>query len=261
MNFIQELIVEYTRMRDKGLDAKTTLHALRPYIEPLSNKDRAQLADYLHRWESDKQTNVTHEKSFIKPIISKDSRPNENLESERMKLNTTWVACTNCHTKSKIDEIFCHVCGHLIDSGLGFHNTRNFADSDPSLISPEYFSTESLLILRIRDSGSYFTLHPQQHIHEVIIGRSSPDNVMKPNIDLINESAETLGVSRLHLAIQYIEESAIIMASDLGSANGSFINGQKLHHSEERILRHGDELRMGHLIMQVEYQHPGKEIH
>ena len=40
---------------------------------------------------------------------------------------------------------------------------------------------------------------------------------------------------------------------DLGSANATFINGQKLIAHQARILRDGDELRLGHLVIRVHF--------
>ena len=48
----RDVLVEYTRMRDNGLDSKATLHALRPYIEPLPESHKVKLAQYLRQWES-----------------------------------------------------------------------------------------------------------------------------------------------------------------------------------------------------------------
>ena len=49
------------------------------------------------------------------------------------------------------------------------------------------------------------------------------------------------------------------LVSDLGSANGSFINGQRLLAKEIRVLRHGDELRLGKLVMTVSFRHPANQ--
>lgn len=290
MSVVDELLIEYTRMRENGLDAKATLHALRPYIEPLPDNFKAILAKNLRQWESgelqlnnedglESTTDSTRQdmspivdtqeetkikpiaaQSPIKPIARQVSRPGEELILNGLKPGATWVACPSCSTKNKINEIFCYACGHLIDSGQGYNATKSFADASMEHISPEFFDKDSLLILRLRESGAFFKLRPQNYTHELVIGRSSSNTAMAPDVDLSEESADEFGVSRLHIAIQYMMENSTLTVFDLGSANGSFINGQKLHPSEKRMLRNGDELRLGRLIIRAEFEHPGPEV-
>jgi len=47
-----------------------------------------------------------------------------------------------------------------------------------------------------------------------------------------------------------------VQAFDLGSANGSFLNGQRLYPNEKRIVRDSDELRLGRLVMRVRFARP-----
>lgn len=260
MKVIQELLIEYVRMRDNGMDAKAALYALRPYVEPLSEAHKAELADNLRHWESQSSVDTHHASSPIKPLKRRAHYPSESLLPKGLKPGATWIACPNCQRKNKVNEVFCFACGHLIDSGQGVHNTRNFTNADLTTIPPEHFGSDSVLILWVRDSGRTFTLRPQNTKHEMVIGRSNPDIPMKPDVDLNEDNAEALGVSRLHCAIAYSEENKTLLISDLGSANGSFINGQKLHPSEQRVLRNGDEIRMAHLITRATYEHPGQEV-
>ena len=147
-----------------------------------------------------------------------------------------------------------------MDSGQGYNSTRSFATAGLEDHPPEHFGRDSILILTVRDTGSYFKLRPQSYTHELVMGRSSSNTAMAPDVDLSDQDAEGFGVSRLHMAIQYQMENSTLIIFDLGSANGSFINGQKLHPSEKRILRNGDELRLGRMIIRATYEHPGHEI-
>lgn len=285
MSVVQELLIEYTRMRENGLDSKATLHALRPYIEPLPDGYKSDLAKYLRQWENgelklnqdissegdeitrqdtprvpDRPTEPSSPIKRLSPITRKMSRPGEDMLPQGLKAGATWVACPNCNTKNKASEIFCYACGQLIDSGQGFHSTRNFAEADMETVAPEYFGNESLLILQVRDSGAYFRLRPQNSSHELVIGRSSTNTAMTPDVDLAEENAEEFGVSRLHLSIQFVADNSTLIALDLGSANGSYINGQRLHARENRILRNGDQMRLGRMVLFVRYEHPGSEV-
>lgn len=55
---------------------------------------------------------------------------------------------------------------------------------------------------------------------------------------------EDLGVSRLHACIE--QYSGGFVLRDLGSTNGTFLNGERL--VGERPLKHGDELRVGSTV-------------
>ena len=90
----------------------------------------------------------------------------------------------------------------------------------------------------------------------MIVGRSTKGSVLAPDIDLTNKQASDLGVSRLHLSIGFDAEHESILIADLGSANGSYINGQRMMPKEVRVLRHGDELRLGKLVLLASFRHP-----
>jgi pSer/pThr/pTyr-binding forkhead associated (FHA) protein len=48
-------------------------------------------------------------------------------------------------------------------------------------------------------------------------------------------------------------EEKLLKVIDLCSTNGTYLNGQRLLPQQSRILRDGDELRLGNLAMQVQY--------
>jgi len=66
------------------------------------------------------------------------------------------------------------------------------------------------------------------------IGRAEESDVFVPDV----------GVSRCHADIRW-EGDAFVIA-DLGSANGTFVNGERV---TERVLAHGDEIRVGPLTL------------
>jgi pSer/pThr/pTyr-binding forkhead associated (FHA) protein len=72
---------------------------------------------------------------------------------------------------------------------------------------------------------------------EFMFGRG-PECEIRPNSDLI---------SRQHCLLHVSDTSAIIR--DLGSRNGTLVNGQIVH--RERILEDGDTLQLGPLVLEV----------
>ena len=61
---------------------------------------------------------------------------------------------------------------------------------------------------------------------EVILGRASEGQSMVPDINLEPYQAFEAGVSRIHAAIRLVEDQVLI--TDLGSGNGTRINGNKI---------------------------------
>jgi pSer/pThr/pTyr-binding forkhead associated (FHA) protein len=114
------------------------------------------------------------------------------------------------------------------------------------------------MILKAQDSRQPLQIYPQNLEHELIIGRSTEDSAIVPDIDLAEVGAGELGVSRLHLALYFDHDTNTVCVHDLGSTNGSFVNGQKLHPHTVRVLYDGDELRLGKLSLRVYFQHQGK---
>jgi pSer/pThr/pTyr-binding forkhead associated (FHA) protein len=107
--------------------------------------------------------------------------------------------------------------------------------------------------LRVSDTGKIFELHPQKSKVELLIGRVT--NNSKPDIDLGDQGGDKRGVSRVHLSVRYDAHQHTIHVIDLSSANGSFINGQRVYPNEVRILRHGDELKLGKMVLNVSFSH------
>jgi FHA domain-containing protein len=84
----------------------------------------------------------------------------------------------------------------------------------------------------------------------IIIGRAHPDTGFYPDIDLGAFGGGEQGVSREHLFFQLDGERVIIV--DKNSANGTRLNGEWLKPNEAYLVRHGDELTLGLMKLQVE---------
>lgn len=86
--------------------------------------------------------------------------------------------------------------------------------------------------------------------HRVIIGRGD-ENHANVDINISAYEAAEKGVSRCHAALEVVDKT--LMVSDLNSTNGTFINGQPILPGHRRVVRDGDELLLGHLLIQVYY--------
>ena len=63
------------------------------------------------------------------------------------------------------------------------------------------------------------------------------------NSDAVDIKLENRFVSRRHFQVRF--ESDVFYISDLGSTNGTYLNGNKLNPNEEQILRDGDRVGLG----------------
>ncbi len=273
---VDDIFQEYTQMRRNGLDTREALKALRTYIDSLPREMKEELATRLRTWEKEFSaqlqqppprksiSNVKAVQPLPKPTPLSESPAVQPISSPAMPAAgktaapPAWIECPHCGKKNRASDVFCYSCGNLIAETVEF-DTRQFADANDKLFSDEYFGYDSLLVLTVRDTGQTFELRPQLRNHELVVGRNTDNSAMRPDVDLGVEGAR-LGVSRLHLALWYEARDSAIQAYDLGSANGSYINGQRIHPREIRLLRNQDELRLGKLVMRVRYYHPGDEI-
>ena len=251
MSVVNELFQEYINMRENGMSSKDTLNALRSYITPLSKSIKKPLADAIKTWERNAKETQSEESADAN--IQNGDAAAEQLQDQ----DVNWLECPSCNKKNRVDAVFCFSCGLLMDvsSQLG---TKHFTDS---LVQDlDYFSMESVLVIRAAETNHEYELRPQHSKNGLLVGRCSANNAITPDIDLSEAYGESLGVSRLHLSIKYSADDEAIEICDLSSVNGSFVNGQKLQPKVIRILRGGDKLKLGKLILWVDFFHPGNEI-
>jgi pSer/pThr/pTyr-binding forkhead associated (FHA) protein len=83
----------------------------------------------------------------------------------------------------------------------------------------------------------------------LVIGRSAPNIKILPDIDLENYNAQAAGVSRMHAQL-HIDEGKLFI-EDLGSANGTYVNGTKLESGERRALLDGNEIMLARMKVQI----------
>jgi pSer/pThr/pTyr-binding forkhead associated (FHA) protein len=133
--------------------------------------------------------------------------------------------------------------------GLG--NT-DYEDGVPKWGSAKFNGTMNLLI-EVLDNGQTFRFDANS-VNEIIIGRKDPQSVADntPSIDLTTSEGLSKGVSRRHATI--VRRDGALHIVDNNSANGTYLNGQRLVSGQPRILRDGDDIRLGHLVMRVNFR-------
>jgi hypothetical protein len=162
------------------------------------------------------------------------------------------MVCPNCKHSNMAGAMFCAECGAQL-LGKDALTTQN--------ISTEKFSSVPKNTQDVYQSfdgqGAWGSIHlldtgqvlPLTSRNEFTLGRISEGQPIMPDIDLSPYQAYAGGVSRLHAIIKRDGERILFM--DLGSANGSYINGKRLQPNAEQYINHGDIVALGKLKMQI----------
>jgi pSer/pThr/pTyr-binding forkhead associated (FHA) protein len=138
------------------------------------------------------------------------------------------------------------------DSAI-MENTYEF-DRQKLLVQTDKLSLGSLLAksskpVYLEVDGKRIELPSQA---TVILGRRVSDtNSEQPDVALNAFGATEKGVSRRHARIS--RYSNLICISDMGSSNGTFVNGQQVIKNDTRILHNGDEVQLSFLKMQIQF--------
>jgi hypothetical protein len=163
------------------------------------------------------------------------------------------IICSNCQYKNVSGAVFCAECGAQLD---GVETLVTQAITDEQIeeelkkrpVRPEPVSTpsNSWISLHLMDSGKILPLASR---NEFTLGRLSEGQPIMPDIDLTPYQAYASGVSRLHAVVK--RENNRVAVMDLGSSNGTYVNGRRLNPHTEETLSHGDIVALGKLKIQI----------
>ena len=88
----------------------------------------------------------------------------------------------------------------------------------------------------------------------LVLGRIDLERRVFPDVDLSPFKAEEYGVSRRHARLTLNTATREVEITDMGSLNGTFINGQRLSPNRPRFLNSGDEVRLAYLTFTFFYR-------
>lgn len=178
--------------------------------------------------------------------------------------------CVNCGHLNRAGIVFCENCGASLIGKMPL-DTKSLESStedeqaqmgvDSSVIKnvqvqgmAEFVEGTSLR-LDIEGSPEPILFKPKA---ETIFGRRDPATGAMPDVDLTPFAGYRMGVSRRHAAIRFGETNNLDLW-DLGSSNGTFLNGDRLNAHRPYRLHDGDEIRLGEMMIRVYFQPPGAE--
>jgi hypothetical protein len=168
------------------------------------------------------------------------------------------ITCPYCGHQEREGILFCEECGQglqkPVEQTITIAPTKRLDETSANLGTRATWGTarfgqDAFIVIHIRDAAEPIVTKPSL---KLILGRNDMSNPNKPDLDLTPYGALEKGVSRQHAAICRNEDTLTLV--DMSSANGTHLNGQRLVPDQPRILRDGDEIRLGKLIAHIYFK-------
>ncbi len=207
----------------------------------------------------------------VTPASAPESKPRPAYEE-----------CPHCGYHNRVGTLICDNCKRAIVKSAAVEgvSTKPFSEeasikessapttADSTSVSPQnrpmsvtdliaavksagtdVFEPDMVLRFEIDGSPQPIVFYPKPETH---IGRRDPMTGVTPEIDLTAFAGYRMGVSRDHCVLRLKEKR--LELTDLGSSNGTSLNGMKLQPHAVHILRDGDELMLGKMVIRVIFQ-------
>ncbi len=173
--------------------------------------------------------------------------------------------CPTCGHTNRPGVVFCENCGTNLIAGARPQSTKALDGEKQnqleSSLGRSVFDTGEQGtaafpedgILRMEIDGSPDPIIMRFEHHEMILGRRDPATGALPDVDLTPFAGYRMGVSRRHSLIR-LTEKRILEILDLGSANGTMVNGRRLEPHHPEPLHDGDRVKLGEITLMVRFQ-------
>lgn len=111
------------------------------------------------------------------------------------------------------------------------------------------FGDEMLLRIEVTEAADPLLVDIRE---EAVIGRADTGSNYMPEIDFAPFGAYRLGLSRKHALLRRRADTLELV--DLGSRNGTSVNGEPLHPDQPHVIHAGDEVRFASLRVRFLFQ-------
>ena len=175
------------------------------------------------------------------------------------------MRCQVCPITHVPNSIFCDECGVYLLQGkvldtepLDVTRITWLGEAWCSHAEETNQSNKKPLTIRLRIGPCVGKGH---HVRElqvslarpIRLGRADPAHDIFPEVDLTQDLAREHGVSRQHTRI--FRQGSTVKLEDLGSINGTLLNGDRLAPFISETLKHGDQFQMGQLLIKVSFEY------
>lgn len=181
---------------------------------------------------------------------------------------TSMQVCPTCGHRNRFGVLLCENCGTNLatgqQAGIGTRDLRE-AEAAAEEAPAKLDTTEAKAVrsagtarfevgmtLRIEVEGGATPIILRPKAHDMILGRRDPTTGATPEVDLTPYAGYRMGVSRKHASLRLQDNQLNLW--DLGSSNGTFINGTRLHPHRPYPIRDGDEIRLGQMVLRMFFQ-------
>ena len=184
--------------------------------------------------------------------------------------------CPNCSYENRPGVVFCENCGTSLIGSSANIETQMISDAEvpekvppiselkaavqvpeaaePSETGTATFPEEGLLRLEISETTNPIIMMIEK---SVMFGRRDATAGSMPDVDLTPYAGYRMGVSRRHAEIRLDQETRQLNIWDLGSSNGTFLNGDRLISHRPYTVSDGDSVRFGQLGVKVRFERKG----
>ena len=165
------------------------------------------------------------------------------------------IRCPFCQTQNASNTIFCDECGAYLqgtkrlDTGPLDETRRGWLGEADASQAEGLLDTEPVRVRLCIGGGDQARELEVLLEKPIILGRMDPSQEIYPEVDLSDDWALVHGVSRNHACILQI--GTAIEVKDLGSLNGTWLNDKRLAPYVSELLKDGDQLRLGKLLITV----------
>lgn len=164
------------------------------------------------------------------------------------------VVCPNCTHENEAGAKICTHCGNLLvpaSATVVIDEEENASKrQDPKYGSVRFKNNLIIEIVEGSEEKAEFVFD-RDEVMELMLGRKDPESDDAPPVDLDAYGGMNLGVSRNHAKILRRDGALHIMDNE--SSNGTFLNGQRLVTQQLRVLRDGDDIRLGKIVLRVTF--------
>lgn len=167
------------------------------------------------------------------------------------------IRCPSCQKSHPENTLFCDECGAYL-------MTEDGKPTDPLTMEDTIWVDRgaAMASATVGEAGrpptlSFLIVDLNRQIEfplakELNIGRLDAATATFPDLDLTSYGGLEKGVSRRHVKIT--RQGQEISIEDLGSVNGTLLNGKRLTPYLQHPLTSGDEIQVGRLVLRVRFR-------
>jgi len=172
-------------------------------------------------------------------------------------MNASENICPICKESNELEAVVCWKCGALLEDPFADPGAKT--TNMPAVVSEiiRYWSVNEAAVpdqgIAVYVEGEFNPAYIGYR-GEIMLGRrvGATSELPKGFLDLSPMGGYSQGLSRQHAVIRWTEHGYEIM--DLGSANGTWLNEERLVPQKQYPLASGSHLRLGSMRLFVLYQ-------